>query len=351
MAEPLRVGITWDFLTEGAGLLDDVLPEMLGGVQGVVHEHIPRGGRVVEPGQIRSYDAIIALHLHFAPQSFEGVERLAIIARWGVGYDMIDVPTCTENDIALCITPDAVRRPMAEGVISMMLALSKHLMIKNHLTRTGRWHEKTAYVGKGLENRVMGCIGMGNIGAEVIRLLKPFDTAQFLVHDPYVSAEQAAAIGAELVDLDTLLREADFVSINCPLTEETRLMLGEREFSLMKPTAYLINTARGPIVDQAALAEALQAGKIAGAALDVFEKEPIAPDDPLIEMENVILSPHGIAWTEELSRGNGVGACQNVLTVLRGDKPQNVVNRDVVKRLGFQAKLGRLRERWQAFNG
>lgn len=350
MAEPLCVGITRDFLTEGAGLLDDVLLEMFGSVQGVVYEHIPRGGRVAEPDQIRSYDAIIALHLHFAPQSFEGIDRLAIIARWGVGYDMIDVPACTEHDIALCITPDAVRRPVAEGVIGMMLALSKHLLIKDRLTRTGRWHEKTAYVGKGLENRVMGCIGMGNIGAEVIRLLKPFDVARLLVCDPYVSAEQAADIGAELVDLDTLLKEADFVSINCPLTEETHHLLSEREFSLMKPTAYLINTARGPIVDQVALTKALQAAQIAGAALDVFEKEPIEPDDPLIEMENVILTPHGIAWTEELSRGNGVGACQNVLTVLRGDEPRHVVNKEVVNRPGFQAKLGRLRQRWQALN-
>ena len=123
MAEPLRVGITWDFLTEGAGLLDDVLPEMFDGVQGLVYEHMPPGGRVAEPDQIRSYDAILALHLRFTPRSFEGVERLAVIARWGVGYDMINVPACTENDIALCITPDAVRRPMAEGVIGMMLAL------------------------------------------------------------------------------------------------------------------------------------------------------------------------------------------------------------------------------------
>lgn len=350
MAEPLRVGITWDFLTEGAGLLDDVLPEMLGCVQGVLYEHMPRAGRVVEPDQIRSYDAIIALHLHFTPQSFDGVERLAVIARWGVGYDMIDVPACTENDVALCITPDAVRRPVAEAVIGMMLALSKHLLIKDRLTRTGRWHEKTAYVGKDLENRVMGCVGMGNIGAEVIRLLKPFDMARFLVYDPYVSAEQAAAIGAELVDLDTLLREADFVSINCPLTEETHHLLSERELSLMKPTAYLINTARGPIVDQVALTKVLQARKLAGAALDVFEREPIAPDDPLIEMENVILSPHGIAWTEELSRGNGVGACQNVLTVLRGDEPRHVVNRQVMNRPGFRTKLSRLRRRREALN-
>jgi phosphoglycerate dehydrogenase-like enzyme len=137
------------------------------------------------------------------------------------------------------------------------------------------------------------------------------------------------------------------VCINCPLTKATFHLVGEQQIERMKPSALLINTARGPIIDQAALTRALQAGRIAGAALDVFEQEPLAADDPLIRLDNVILSPHAIAWTDELVRDNGNGACENVLTVLRGEIPAYTVNREVIERPGFQAKLRALRERWQ----
>ena len=353
MAEPLRIGITWEFLTEGAGLLDDVLPAVFGGYKGVEWEYMPQGNsRVIQPSEIGRYDALIALHhVQIKPESFEGVDRLACIARWGVGYDLIDVPACTANDVALCITPDAVRRPVAEGVIGMILALSKHLLVKDRLTREGGWDKKTQYVGTCLADRVLGCVGMGNIGAEVVRLLQPFGMARTLVYDPYLSPEKAAAAGVELADLDTVLRESDFVSIHCPLTKDTFHLLGKRELGLMKRTAHLINCARGPIVDQVALTEALQSGQIAGAGLDVYEKEPIAPDDPLLGMENVIATPHGIVWTEELFRDNGLISCRNILAILRGDEPQNVVNRQVVSQPGFQAKLRNLRDKWYTFNG
>jgi len=352
MVESLRIGITWDFLTEGARLLDNVLPKVIDGLPGVSYEYMPRGAsRVIEPAQVLSYDAVIALHhVQFTLESFVGVERLAVIARWGVGYDMIDVPACTEHDVALCITPDAVRRPVAEGIVALMLALSKHIVIEDRLTRAGRWSEKTNYVGKCLAGRVLGCVGLGNIGAELVRLLNPFGLARVLAYDPYVSAEQAAAAGAELVDLPTLMKESDYVSINCLLTKETYHLIGERELALMKPTAYLINTARGPIMDQDALTKVLQSRQIAGAGLDVFEKEPIASDDPLLTLENVIVTPHGLAWTEELTRDNGVGASENALAILRGGPAQRVVNRDVLAKPGFQAKLKQLGERWQAFN-
>jgi phosphoglycerate dehydrogenase-like enzyme len=152
----------------------------------------------------------------------------------------------------------------------------------------------------------------------------------------------------EQVDLNTLLKESDLVTINCPLTPETHHLIGEPELALMKPTACLVNTSRGAVIDQVALTKALQAGWIAGAALDVFEEEPIAPDDPLIAMDNAILSPHAIAWTEELVRDNGIGACENMLSVLRGEPPGNIVNREVLEHARFQEKLKELGRRWQA---
>jgi len=348
MTELFRVGITCDFATEGHGLLDGALADAFEPVPGLSYQYMPIGGLVVDADDADLYDAIIALRAQFTASSLQGVKRLAVISRWGVGYDMINIAACTDNDVAVCITPDAVRRPVAEGVVCLMLGLYKHLLIKDRLVRTGRWEEKHRYVGRCLAGRVIGSVGVGNIGREVLRLLKAFSLARLLVYDPYVSPRQLLGLDVEQVDLDTLLRESDLVTINCPLTPETHHLIGRRELALMKPTACLINTSRGAVIDQAALAKALQTGSIAGAGLDVFEEEPIAPDDPLIAMENVILVPHAIAWTEELVRDNGIGACENVLGVLRGEQPANVVNREVLKRSGFRAKLKELGRRWQA---
>ena len=178
-----------------------------------------------------------------------GAGRLKIVARFGVGFDTIDVPACTENGVLLTIAPDGVRRPVAVNVITFILVLAQRLFAKDRLTRAGRWAEKVNYMGMGVTGRTLGAIGMGNIGAEVFRLAPPFGM-RHIAYDPYVEPGEARALGVELVDLDTLLRTADFVSVMCPLNDETRGMIGARELALMKPTAYLINTARGPIVQE-----------------------------------------------------------------------------------------------------
>jgi phosphoglycerate dehydrogenase-like enzyme len=346
MTPLFRVGITADFRSEASGVLEDILAQQFGSLPQVACEFMPELLPEVIPAQIQSYDAMISLQPRFTASTLRGAKRLAVIARWGVGYDMIDVQACTENDVLLCITRDAVRRPVAEGVLTLLLALAKQLLIKDRLVRDGRWDAKTSYPGLGLTGRTLGTVGVGNIGAELARLLRPFDLRRILAYDPYVSREQAAGIGVEPVDLDTLMAESDFVCINCPLTKETFHLIDEPRLRMMKPSALLINTARGPIIDQVALTRALRERWIAGAALDVFEQEPLAADDPLTRMDNVILSPHAIAWTDELVRGNGVGACENVLAVLRGEVPKYTVNREVIERPGFQAKLQLLRERW-----
>jgi phosphoglycerate dehydrogenase-like enzyme len=346
MATLFRVGLTADFRTDAAGLLEPILPVQFDALPQIGWEMMPAPESAITPAQLSTYDAVIALALPFTAASLAGAERLAVIARWGVGYDMIDTQACTDNDVLLCITRDAVRRPVAEGIITLLLALAKHLPAKERLVREGRWADKTRYPGLGISGRTLGSIGVGNIGAELFRMLRPFDLRRMLAYDPYVSEAQAKELGVTMVDIDTLLAESDFVCINCPLTKETFHLLDETRLRRMKPTALLINTARGPIVDQAALTRALQEGWIAGAALDVFEREPLPADDPLTQLDNVILSPHAIAWTDDLVRGNGEGACQNILTVLRGEVPTYTVNREVVARPGFQAKLRALRERW-----
>jgi len=197
-------------------------------------------------------------------------------------------------------------------------------------------------MGMGLTGRVLGSIGLGNIGRELFRLAAPFEM-RHIAHDPYV--QPGTVPGVELMDLETLFRTADFVVVNCALTAETRHLVNVERLSLMKPSAYLISTARGPIVDQTALTRALQAGQIAGAALDVFEQEPVDPADPILSLNNVIVTPHAFAWTDEWIRLTGRSALGGILDVAAGREPPNVVNREVLQTRLFQKKLAQHAER------
>jgi phosphoglycerate dehydrogenase-like enzyme len=206
--------------------------------------------------------------------------------------------------------------------------------------------EASHSLGREPRGRVIGTIGMGNIGREAVRLLKVFDPARILVCDPQVTPEMARQHGVELVSFEELLRQSDYVLINCPLNDSTRGLIGEPQLRAMKPDAVLVNTARGPIVNEQALITALREKWIAGAALDVFEREPVDLDNPLLAMENVILTSHSVGWTEELFRDMGRIDCEGALAIRRGMVPENVVNRDVLERPGFQEKLRRYKERW-----
>jgi phosphoglycerate dehydrogenase-like enzyme len=262
-----------------------------------------------------------------------------------VGYNDIDVEAATNANVMVSITTPAVRRPMAESILTFMLALSKNLLIKDRLTREDRSAEKTQYNGILLRDRTIGLIGVGNIGSDLVALLGPFQPKQLVAVDPYLSPERAAALGIELADLETVLRESDFVSVMCPLNDETRHMLGEKQFRMMKPSAYFINAARGAIVDQPALVRALDEGWIKGAGLDVFEQEPPPADDPLLKMDNVIVAAHCLGWTEELFHANSVEDCKAMLNISQGRPPDYVVNPAVLDRPGLQAKLQRFAER------
>jgi phosphoglycerate dehydrogenase-like enzyme len=347
VSERFRVGIGGDLVSaDGTTVLDAALAELLEPVPGLRAEPFGEPRAELAPGDVRDFDAVVTLWQRVTPATLEGVERLATIARWGVGYDMIDVDACTANDVLLSITRDAVRRPVAEAIVTLVLALAKGVVRADRHMRAGGWREDDAPPRLGLRGRTLGTIGLGNIGADLVELLRPFGLARILAADPYVSHEACTALGVELVDVDTLLAESDVVCVNCPLTRETTGLIGERELRRMKPTAYLVNTARGPIVDERALVEALERGWIAAAALDVFEEEPLPAASPLRRLENVVLSPHAIALSDELFALNGRNACENVLAVLRGEAPLHVVNREVLDRPRFKEKLARLGERW-----
>ena len=356
MTEHFHIGVTADFKTGIPGRIEPILQAMIDPLPTVSYTFFePSGqderGKIVQPSDIANFDGVLAFAPRFTAASFVGNNRLAVISRWGVGYDLIDVPACTAADVLLAITTDAVRRPVAEAIVTLLHALSMRLFEKDRLVRQGRWHERSAVPSVGLRGKTLGSVGLGNIGSEMFRLLEPFGLARKLAADPYANQAQATALGVEMVDLPTLFRTSDFIALNCPLNSETRGLVDHQLLGLMKPTAYLINTARGPIVNQGALLTALQSGQIAGAGLDVFEAEPLPADHPLTELDNVILAPHALAWNDELYHDTGATACQNILSVLRGEPPKDTVNKAVLERASFQAKLARLRAKSVTIDG
>ena len=335
-----RIGFSADFCDERGRLaFPDIGLPLLSGYPGIVHEFLGDYKREYTPDQLAQFDVLISLKPKVTAQSLEGIERLAAIGRCGVGYDNVDLAACTEHGIAVYITPGGVVRPVAESIVLLVLALSHNLVKKDRLVRQGLWADSTHKLGREPRDRVVGTIGLGNIASETIRLLRVLDVKKFLSFDPYADVGRAERLGVEAVPLERLLREADYVLVNCPLTPETRGLLSKEQFAQMKPDAVLINTARGPIVDEAAMIEALQEKRIAGAALDVFEQEPLSADSPLTKMENVILTSHSIAWTEELFRDMGRIDCEGALAIYRGEVPKHVVNPQVLSHPKFLEKL------------
>ena len=339
-----KVGITPDFYVDAKGRFEDIVASQFGPFSNVECGPMPdQPGNIATSGAIDQYDAIFAMALRFTADSLKGIERLALISRWGVGYDMIDTAAITEAGVALAITPNAVKRPVAEAIYTFIFALTTNLMLEDRVVRSGRWRGDLPRLGRNIKGRVLGSVGCGNIALEVFRMAQSLGFGRLLAHDPYANPEAAKALNVELVSLEELMAESDFVTINTLLNAQTRGLIGEPQLRLMKPTAYLINTARGPIVQESALIKALREGWIAGAGLDVFETEPLPQGSPLLELDNVILSPHGLAWTEEIVRDNGIEACQNILAIARGEVPGSIVNREVIQTPKFQQKLAAYR--------
>ncbi len=293
---------------------------------------------------VKGFDALILLAAVFDADSFPGDGQLSLIARFGVGYDTVDVAACDANDVALVITPSGVRRPVAVAILTYIFALSGRLLIKDKLTRGGPdgWAGRGAHMGQGLVGLTLASVGIGNIGAEMFTLAAPFDL-KFIAHDPYADPATAQSLGVELVDLDEVFTRGDFVTVNCPLTDETEGLVNAHRLGQMKSTAFLINTARGPIVDEQALISALQRGQIAGAGLDVFEMEPSSTDNPLNGMENVILTPHSLCWTDQCFANIGAADIRAVEDVLSGKVPEGVVNRAILDNQNWREKLTGLR--------
>jgi phosphoglycerate dehydrogenase-like enzyme len=224
-----------------------------------------------------------------------------------------------------------------------MLALAKKLPQQQRVTREGRWDLQATVMGSEIQGRTLGIVGLGHSGRELARLAAPFEM-RVLAHSPHADPDQAAALGVRLTSIEELFRESDFVSLHARLNPDNHRLVGREQLALMKPTAFFINLARGELVDQPALVDALRAKRIAGAALDVYEREPLGVDDPLLELEGVILTPHWSASTTDVFAATSRAMAEGMLRAARGDVPENVVNREVCCRAGFQAKLARFVE-------
>ena len=325
-AKSFRLGLTRDLLTPagepsfGAGAL-----EVLARNPVIDWEYLPESVPEITPEIMARYDGLYVNSPRVTRAAVARDDcRVRIVARHGVGFDSVDVKGLAQKGILTTNTPVAVRRPVAVAALTQLFALAGRLFAKDRLTREGRWNERTAHMGLGLTTRTLGVVGVGGIGREFLTLARPFGW-RMLGTDPNVDASVIQGLGASKVALEALLEQSDFVVVMCLLDEGTRHLMNAERFARMKPDAFFVNIARGPVADEVALIDALRRGLIAGAAIDVFEQEPVDPHNPLLAMDNVILTPHALCWTDECFDAIAREGLGCVVDFSLGRRPASVV--------------------------
>ena len=251
--------------------------------------------------------------------------KLKIISRFGVGFDTVDIEAMTNHNIIVTNTPNAVRRPVAVAALTMIFASAGKLLQKDYLVRSGNWHERTNYMGIGLSRKILGVIGAGSIGAETIKLSNPF-FKNILAYDPFKSEKQLSQIGAIKVDLVELANKSDFIVVLCNLDRNTKGMINSNFFSNMKKSAYIFNLSRGPVINENHLENALVNKELAGAGLDVTEKEPLSTKSKLLKLNDVIITPHALCWTDECFNDIATEAINSILNFIDKKPITNKVN-------------------------
>jgi D-3-phosphoglycerate dehydrogenase len=284
---------------------------------------------------LRDADAFVSIYM--APVTAEMMDaapRLKGVVTFGSGCDHLDLAAATARGIYVSNTRGANAEAVAELAVSMMLNLMRKACRADSLVRAGEWQRGAAFPswlsGRELAGKTLGILGLGTIGRRVARIARGFDM-RVLAYDPFVSSAVAQDVGAELVELPLIFRQSDVVTIHVPLTAETRPLVTVQRLAWMKSTAYLINLSRGPVVDEAALVEALREGRIAGAGLDVFEVEPLPPEHPLLTLDNVVFTPHFAGGTAEAKQRQSMAVARQVLQIVAGEVPDNLVNRAVLE--------------------
>ena len=282
---------------------------------------------------VEDVDAIYCtLNEKMDKELIDKARRLKVIGTMSVGFDHIDLEYATEKGIYVVHTPGVLTETVADHTWALLLAAARRVVEADNMIRNGEWTipwAPTMLLGHDIYGKVLGVIGLGRIGYAVARRAKGFNM-KVLYYDVVRKPEAEKELGIEYASIEKVLKEADFVTIHVPLTPQTRGLIGERELRLMKKTAVLVNTARGPVVDQKALAKALSEGWIAAAGLDVFEKEPISPDDPLLRLKNVVLTPHIGSASHDTRNKMAKMAAEGIIKVLKGEKPDNLCNPDVM---------------------
>lgn len=281
--------------------------------------------------EIQGVEGVIVRTAPFPREIIAAADALKVIGRHGVGLDNVDVAAATARGIAVVNTPNANATSVAEHTVTVIGALAKRLVPYDRATRSGGWEIRNSYKAMDLDGKTLGLVGIGRIGSLVARRVSAAFNMKVIAFDPYIRPEAARAIDVSLVPtLDDVFRRADVVSLHTPLTPETRGFVNGEKLGMMKPTALLINFSRGEVIDEQALYGALKGGTIAGAAIDVFDPEPPRPDNPLFTLENIILSPHSAALTEECVIRMATGAAQGVVDLLTGKRPEFIVNPEVL---------------------
>jgi phosphoglycerate dehydrogenase-like enzyme len=334
-----KVGLSADLFNSHGEPMFGATPLALLSEAGLAWDIVPTQQGRLSPSAFTDYEALMIGGARISNAELAGESgKLRIIARNGVGYDAVDTQALSAHGILLTNTPVAVRTPVATTAVAFVLALSLRLPIKSRLAREGRWSERADHPGVGLPGRTLGIVGLGGIGRELVRLMQPYGMT-ILAADPHIDKGAAAQAGAKLTELDDLLKLSDFVVVACLLNKSTRRLLNADRLHLMKPSAYLVNVARGPIIDEPALIEALAQGRIAGAALDVFEREPPDPSNPLLAMDNVISTAHCLCWTDTFVEAVGHDAIFGIIDVINGRLPSFVVNSEAKAHARVQAWL------------
>lgn len=287
-------------------------------VSPVFHDTVPSDA-------LRDCVAVIVADTHISEQSLSEATELKLVQKFGVGVNTIDVEACTRRNVYVCNLPGLNAIDVAEYVVGAMVSGLRGFVRMDRAARNAAWEQRPALVGERLTGKTIGVVGLGRIGREVVRLLQPFHVT-VTAYDPHVDRAQAESLGVTLVDLPAVLARSDIVTIHAPLTEETVGLIGQEELDAMKPNALLINTARGPIVDEQALHHALRDGKLGFAILDVWAEEPLQPGNPIFAVENTQLSIHTASWTHQFFEDAMRHCCENVIRVTEGTAPRNVVN-------------------------
>ncbi len=292
---------------------------------------------------VREADALIVVRSAITSRVAAAMQRCQVVTRTGVGYDTLDVPALTEHGIIAVNLPDIWTDEVANQALALLLALNRRVMPYDRLVREGRWRSfSQPHIGP-LTGETMGIVGYGRIGAAFARRCTALGM-RVIAYDPYKRMPLDEQTGAELVpDLETLLRQSDYVSLHCLLNDETRHLIGEAQLRLMRPGAFLINTARGAVVDEAALIRALQGGLIGGAGIDAFEQEPPDPGSPLLQLDNVVLSPHNAFFSDASVARMHRRVAEEIIAVLGGGWPDNPLNPELASHAKHAHRRAHLR--------